>query len=141
MQREIKIRMWNAGGNNMMYDIQTVYECLKQQLSFDKSQPIRNSHWVPPYNHVGDGSVFMQSTGMKGVDEKELWEDDIIKDIGCELIYHIKYGHHYMDGFDRIGFYTVCLNSKNEIGPLGLMDEGQFEVIGNMYENPELINK
>ena len=62
MNREIKFRMWNnvksdPQKSKMFYDLENVFECLKQQMAWDS-----HDVFTLQYNHVGDGSVFMQFT-------------------------------------------------------------------------------
>jgi uncharacterized phage protein (TIGR01671 family) len=128
--------MWNELGKNMIYDIQTVFECLKQQICNDASQP-NKSGWAIPYDHSKDGSVFMQCAGIKDMKDNEIWQGDIIQDE--HFIYEVRFGDYKMDGFDHIGFHTFCLNHNDEIGPLGRVDNGTSNIIGNIYNNPELI--
>jgi len=87
----------------------------------------------------GDQKGLMQYTGLKDKNGKEIYDGDILelffenenKDGEIKLIREVKW-------VDSLCMYSIssylldmCLN-KNNI---------EFKVIGNIYENPELINK
>ena len=63
MNRKIKFRMWNYVKDNpskskMFYDTFEVMACLKQQIAYDLDKhPLG-------YDHVSDGSCFMQFPGL-----------------------------------------------------------------------------
>lgn len=75
--------------------------------------------------------ILMQSTGLKDKNGKEIFEGDIVKGHNKANICKVKF---FMGGF-RFGWKTFGgILAEN-------MDE-EWEVIGNIYENPEMtVNK
>lgn len=129
MNREIKFRIWH---NNEMYH------------RHDKkgNTIIRNGGYVileqpspmPLFSGelIGlDGAVLMQYIGLKDKNEKEIYEGDIVE-IADE--YFKIYFNERSAGFqlDKLGMHQggneFISNVINEL-----------EVIGNIYENPELL--
>ena len=86
--------------------------------------------------------ILMQSTGLKDKNDKEIFEGDILTD-----------GHTTGDirNHPTLGFYTVDESSKEGYlsDTVGIEDfeeakefmRNSIEVIGNIYENPELLEE
>lgn len=73
----------------------------------------------------------MQYTGLKDKNGKEIYEGDIIR--SDKEVYSIT----YFDGFpEYLTSKDLCETTLDYIRKLDLDD---FEVIGNIYENPELL--
>jgi uncharacterized phage protein (TIGR01671 family) len=70
-----------------------------------------------------DGLDVQQFTGVKDKNEKEIWEGDIIKTPRGKTT--IKYSYTYFSPLDDSGEYGWFASL--------------VEVIGNIYENPELL--
>lgn len=125
--REIKFRIWNKGGNNMLYDIDNVLECLKQQIKFDNSMPDRG--FVVGYDHRSDGMVWQQFTGLKDKNGKEVYEGDILMHKGAKgIVIYENSNAMFMVRFP-------LLRSVYSFDSI----EGEIEIIGNIHENPELL--
>lgn len=127
MQDRFKFRYFNKYANKMVkpenwQNVDGIYECIKQQVCFDEDiAPL-------PYDHIGNGLVFMQSTGLKDKNGKLIYEGDIIKDL-------IVPEHPYIVEWFKGAFKLKSTVSNSYLK----FDTTQQEVIGNIYENPELL--
>ncbi|HHT7829513.1 TPA: YopX family protein [Streptococcus suis] len=80
-----------------------------------------------------DDVILMQSTGLFDVNGKEVYIGDIVKcTVGCshEVIFLKEYGGRYIGGMPAIYLSDI------RDGYAWTEDE---EIIGNIYENPELV--
>ena len=84
--------------------------------------------------------ILMQSTGLKDKNGKEIFEGDILKVANNDSSWFevVKYDH------DKAMFISKEVNLKYEVPETPLYDlfspyPFKVEVIGNIYENPELL--
>lgn len=94
--------------------------------------------------HIVDLSTICQCTGLKDKNGKLIWEHDIIKyHFGNEYA-QIRYGA-YQNCFDsqkaeHIGFYVDWSENRNYRKDLGYwINMVNAEVVGNIFDNPELL--
>lgn len=116
MNREIKFRIWND------YDKKMIYwnELLKNKLA--------NIFTMPSYN-----KWLMQYTGLHDKNGKEIYEGDILKSMQWNDIYLVKY----------IGtaFY-LCRKGNKGFNKITTWNNAEkSEVVGNIYDNPELLGE
>jgi uncharacterized phage protein (TIGR01671 family) len=125
--RSIRFRAWNTIAKEMVYSANSD---IKIYLNGSISQ---HGKWVSPSD-----CILMQYTSLKDKDGKGIYEGDII-DAGGFVTYIVKYQEKFM---------RFVLDLKDIYGEwfreLGLSPEEDNErehwkVIGNIYENPELI--
>jgi hypothetical protein len=83
----------------------------------------------------------MQFTGIKDKNGKEIYENDLILDSLTKVVYNIKIGFCKKHGF--VGVYGESVNIEGRVTPIagdyGGDNNSQIEVIGNIYQNPELV--
>lgn len=84
-----------------------------------------------------DTFTVLQYTGMKDCNGKDIYEGDILKSEKYGHIYHVKWDDYYL-------CFSLDLYCSGELTRgFFFKDIGnacQFETIGNIYENPELLN-
>jgi len=117
--REIKFRAWDKHLKFMIPD------CQKQYVPDDVPLCCFND-----YLTMTDRFDVMQYTGIKDKNGKEIYEGDILKHDNCWLA---------TVGFDCGAFYWQAECYKPEAQDWQDATYRDFEVIGNIYENPELL--
>ena len=84
--------------------------------------------------------ILMQSTGLKDKNSKEIYEGDIVKyEAGCNTVTEEVV---YDKNFAGFGVKDADANIIFTFGELAEdIDLSSIEVIGNIYENPELLGE
>ena len=131
--RELKFRVWrycDGEKSNKMY-----YTDRAKLMEFDGADIIFRTNsehdWVDGSAFYPDKSVIMQYTGLKDKNGKEIFEGDILKvNPNEEPFDKDTYWQQYKVEIPAI-FYTLEHFATNGI-------EEDFEIIGNIYQNPDL---
>lgn len=127
MSREIKFAFWHKQKKEMWS---------AQSIDWD-AREVCNGGDIASLN---DG-VLLQYTGLKDKNGKEIYEGDILKHIPTfEANYFVK---------NLTGGFYLCPNNKDYGEYFASLFAGydhknqcnSIEIIGNIYENPELLNK
>lgn len=125
-----KFRAWSEPTKEMEYNITSI-DFKGETIYFDKGVTSPNKEQETDYWHKP--FILMQYTGLKDKNSVEIYEGDIVKcSRGCphEIIWLEEYGGRYTGGMP-----AWYLSSLNE----GYAWTGDEEVIGNIHENPELL--
>ena len=131
--REIKFRAWSVEAAAML------------------TMPL-DTNWglARFFGFIGDTAILMQYTGLKDKNGKDIYEGDVVKinpdddDWNDTVVYH-RGGFElksFADALDR-GFdpwVTMVRLWELSEGILKSPEAGGFEVIGNIHENPELLD-
>ena len=116
--REIKFRAWDKDDKVMLSWEYHLY-------SYAKNQGMSSMEWF-------DHEILMQYTGLKDIEKKEVYEGDIV--------YETFMGEDDVYKGEVVWFDSGWFIKTKEHGTLALTDCSEsIEVIGNIYENPELI--
>lgn len=149
MSREIKFRVWDKTSDSMLYqdDFERVeLDTKNKMVTLIAEEESEKSHYVLDYEDSIEAEI-LQYTGLKDKSGKEIYEGDIVKliplnserlkELGRKWYEHLKveWGA-YSDGeyVTNVETWMIGINPLSE----ELLDE-TVEVIGNIYENPELL--
>jgi uncharacterized phage protein (TIGR01671 family) len=150
--REIKFRVVYKEGkkrriSNDTYTLQELifeFRDVEFQFSRDSSLPLHDCE--------ANELIFMQYTGLKDKNGKEIYEDDIVaienplcqiqkaRVIGSVFFYDASFGVK-ITRVEKWEKYDVESPIGNILWFLNLINNKEYEVIGNIYENPEMLNE
>ena len=124
--REIKFRAWDLVDRHWCG-----YALRGFVLIDDGAKEQEVIQWSPKR----DGKILMQYTGLKDKNGREIYEEDIVRWNGEARV--VRYCNSY-----SCGKYELDLHQKGMGGVLSGDPENWYdlEVIGNIYENPELLS-
>lgn len=145
--REIKFRAWLPAIKRMTY-----VHMLDELTNWNTKKDDNNT------------AIWLEFTGMRDKNGKEAFEDDIIKFVDClgqTTTSRIRFGEYEQDGSGAeymptkcIGFYAERLKIEPIPGldayeifepdyekTISILETKDFEVIGNIYENPDLLDE
>lgn len=125
--REIKFRFWN--GFQMIKNEDINY------IDFNNKFVTISDKWHDGIEQIDfdENKRLMQYTGYKDINGKEIYEGDIIE-----------YEHHVVGKIKRTvrikyGIWGIKGKQEHLQIPFANIFDAEFEVIGNIHENPELL--
>ena len=142
--REIKFRAWN--GREMLKNV-GFHPHLAMDLAAE-DEHYRESEEGRYLVGAFQSWKIMQYTGLKDKNGKEIYEGDILRTINHYEGKTLVYLYHTVVWRDRLnGWFCLNNNDKTEKESDGscqlwvYVKNTEFEIIGNIHENPELIKK
>lgn len=117
--RVLKFRAWD--GKQMRHDIFGVMNELFHLAMHNAGAPHHKTNWI-----------FMQYTGLKDKNGKEIYEGDVVLATDIE---RLKYKIDFDDGC----YYFIRPHNGDELTQTNIKN-WQIEIIGNIYQKPELLN-
>jgi len=132
MNREIKFRALTKTNNVMVFgDLITCPNGEHRMLWFEQKGELPLDVDYDSFNEVIQSSTIGQFTGLKDKNGKDIYESDIYHQGDRNILYKVI--------FDKGTFIGNQIGNRSLAG-LDYFKE-KIEVIGNIYENPELLNQ
>jgi len=147
MNDRFKFRAWDECNKIMHYDFQfiksgdngndwIIFQSDKQELIFDKEKNFCVNVYPNPY--FVQQLKIMQSTGLKDKNGKLIYEGDIVKIFHVSSTGQGKLENRFV-GYDEIRLRYILLENIR-CGYIGFETDDIYEIIGNIYENKDLLN-
>jgi uncharacterized phage protein (TIGR01671 family) len=145
--RPIKFRAWHKKANTMiawewLWSVLTgnkiaVYEAARVKDWNNNADDTAKIFEIMPYANIFglDELVLMQFTGLLDKNGKEIYEGDVVKDMGeywQERVREIVWSEGHFVPLVRAEYGHNCLDGY---------DSSEWEIVGNIYENSELLKE
>ena len=126
--REIDFRMWDSTSKKYFNDPLNVFDCLKHQSFYDKKLGFL------AFDHIAIGRVFEQYTGLKDKNGVKIFGGDI-----CSVEFHDKTTQSMVVEWNEEIAGFIFKDIGNGAG-FWRVSHTPVEVVGNINENPEMVN-
>lgn len=154
MNREIKFRAWDTHYKMMVYDVSVYHNADGIGIPYVGDGPY-TSEMIDESSYLAEGEndwlyilsnfELMQYTGLKDKNDKEIYEGDICRGPNGKHWVIQWIGHSWCmtneiipsDRMKFAGEETYTIDGWLDLPPR----KQALQVIGNIYENPELLNR
>ena len=126
--REIKFRAWDKKNNEM-----TTYFTISSQGHVRLAVPLGMNN-----KDIELDVILMQYTGLKDKNGKEMYLDDLVNLKTKNNPYRVVHDDFGVPCFVSPKNYIHCIDFVQYFSEMGKSD---FEIIGNIHQNPELLEK
>jgi len=136
MERQIKFRAWDKKNHTMVkvWEITWTGFDGEQVDSFFAVNPVVKGEYIIKQK----AAILMQYTGLKDKNGVDIYEDDIVEITTTGITWGQEYLYIGRVIFSRAAFAVAAINNnKNHI--IGFNPNRPVKVIGNIYQNPELL--
>lgn len=142
MNREIKFRAWDRVGKCMV----DWFTARQTAFNINVENPLMYQLFTRNYQDISDvGFDLMQYTGLQDKYGIDIYEGDIVRGnwwSAYEYIGVIKFGETNGLHYDFYGWYVDYIDHNSHPSNDSIHDiNTKFEVIGNIHQNPELLNR
>jgi uncharacterized phage protein (TIGR01671 family) len=145
--REIKFRAWSKTDIELKLPLKFVWTINEDEGEVAFAFVMEKDHecTYPPIVVFGDSNnwIIEQYTGLQDKNGKEIYEGDIVKD-RFDRIMQVKWWNYRLcwvaiseTNFHHADLFDWCEKDEN----YDRTDVARVQVIGNIHENPELLNK
>ena len=125
--REIKFRFWLTEEKK----IKMGYDEVKY-ISADNPKNCIDEVHINPFNYrIPEQAIIMQYTGLKDKNGNDIYEADILSDDNKQI--------HIVKFIDSVSCFCIAINNEDCHLALYCYNKDSI-IIGNIYENPELLN-
>ena len=136
-----RFRAWDKKNKRMLYNIQEAYD--GGFVEDEKGNEVTDcyadcfSYFFPYDDDKNEEFIVEQCTGLKDKNGRLIYENDVVKITGDVMTMPLK----YMDCLFKVIWADIgfCFKMLNENDGLGFCECWEYEVVGNIHENPELL--
>ena len=141
-ENRFRFRAWDKKNKRMLYNIQDAYD--GGGVEDEKGNDVEtcyvdcfSSFFQYDDNDKNEEFIVEQCTGLKDKNGRLIYEGDIVKITGDVMTMPLK----YMDCLFKVIWADIgfCFEMLNENDGLGFCECWEYEVVGNIHENPELL--
>ena len=135
--REMKFRVYDKDNKQMFYTDESYVLFYRQGGEEPDFWALRMEN-MPLEICNNKSGILMQFTGLQDSKGQDIYEGDIVAEVDEEWEKEeVKIGWHEVDAFDVYGCNIHGFSMHGE--PIGARTQSEVVVIGNIYENPNLV--